>query len=782
MKKSFLVTMFLLSIVMSYGQNKQFTISGYISDAASGEKLINANVYEAQELRGAVSNVYGFYSLTLPPGRYDIVYSYVGFTPQYKAIELSADMELNVGLDYAEAIEEVTVVGGAVTHKQTDSQMSKESITMEAIERLPAFMGEADVMKTLQLMPGVQSGSEASSGLYVRGGGPDQNLILLDGVPVYNASHLFGFFSVFNTDAVKNVSLYKGGFPARFGGRLSSVVDIRMKEGNEKEFHGGVQIGTISSKFFLEGPIKKDKTAFHVSARRTYIDVLTRPLMSEEKRGGYFFYDMNAKLNHKFSDRSRIYLSAYLGRDKAYSKYEDSYSYDGESQQDKNDSKMYWGNITTALRWNYIFNNKLFANATLTYSDYRFDVSNQSENIANGVLDDSYFYQYKSGIEDWSSKVEFDWYPTPKHEIKFGTNYIYHTFKPGVETIQSSGAGESDVNKIIGDKHTYAHEMSVFVEDNIEICARLKANIGLHVSAFNVEDNWYTSVEPRASMRFLMSDKITLKTAYSKMQQYLHLLSNSTIGLPTDLWLPVTERIKPQVSHQYAFGMVYGGLSHIDVSVEGFYKEMENLIEYKEGATFFGSSRGWEDQVEMGDGRSYGVELMIKKDIGKTSGWIGYTWSKTERQFDALNFGEWFPARYDRKHDASIVISHKLNDKIDFGGTWVFGTGNAITLPTYEIQRLENSNLYYNSSDHSIPYFKKRNNYRMPNYHRLDLGINFHKQKRRGVRTWKVSVYNVYNRKNPFFLYTGTNDNGSNVLKQISLFPILPSITYSYKF
>lgn len=781
MKRFLYAALVLLCCFVSQAQSKQYTLSGYITDAGSGEKLINANVYETGQLRGTVSNVYGFYSLTLPAGHYTITYSYVGFKPAIKKLDLTADVQLNVNLDYAEAIEEVTVTGGAVTHKQTDSQMSKEIITMDAIERLPAFMGEADVMKTLQLMPGVQSGSEASSGLYVRGGGPDQNLILLDGVPVYNASHLFGFFSVFNTDAVKNVSLYKGGFPARFGGRLSSVVDIRMKEGNEKEFHGGAQIGLLSSKFFVEGPLKKDKTAFHVSARRTYIDLLARPFMSDDETSGYFFYDTNLKVNHKFSEKSRVYLSAYLGRDKAYNKYDDAYSYDGYSYEDSYDSKLYWGNITTALRWNYIFSNKLFANTTLTYSDYRFVVSDDSEYIENGVIEDKSFYKYNSGIEDWSAKIEFDWYPTPRHEVKFGSGYIYHTFKPGVETIRTTG-NDSPINKQFGDGHTYAHEMNVFIEDNIELSGRLKANLGMHISAFNVEDTWYTSLEPRASMRYLLSDKVTLKAAYSKMQQYLHLLSNSTIGLPTDLWLPATKRIKPQVSHQYALGAVYGGLHNIDLSVEGFYKEMDNLIEYKEGASFFGSSRGWEEQVDVGQGLSYGLELMVKKDIGKTTGWVGYTWSKTDRQFDNINMGEWFPARYDRRHDASIVISHKLNDKIDIGGTWVFGTGNAITLSNYEIERLNTAKRDYWGSNKALPYFEHRNNYRMPNYHRLDFGINFHKKKKRGVRTWNISVYNVYNRKNPFFLYAGHNDNGNKVLKQISLFPILPSITYSYKF
>lgn len=779
MKISIFILLLLISC-QAFSQQKQYTISGYVSDGGSGEKLISATVYESSKMRGASSNVYGFYSLTLPAGQYEIVYSYVGFKTVVKQIELSRDMEIHISLEQANEVEEVVVLAEAINRKLTDSQISKEVLTMDAIERLPAFLGEADVMKTLQLMPGVQSGSEASSGLYVRGGGPDQNLILLDGVPVYNANHLFGFFSVFNTDAIKNVSLYKGGFPARFGGRLSSVVDIRMKEGNEKEFHGGVQVGLISSKFYVEGPLKKNKTAFHLSGRRTYVDLVTRPFMPDDEVVSYFFYDLNAKVNHKFSDRSRLYLSAYTGRDKASDEYESEFGY---NYHDKYKSELYWGNLTTALRWNYIFSNKLFANTTLTYSDYRLNVKDWSEyqsEYDGNKYKETTDYKYKSGIEDWSSQIVFDWYPSPTHEIKFGTKYIYHTFKPGVETIRVKDTDEPEFNKTFGGDNTYAHELSAYIEDNVELTPRLKANLGVHVSAFNVENKWHKSLEPRASMRYLLSDNFTIKAAYSKMQQYLHLLSNSTIGLPTDLWLPATKRIKPQVSHQYAAGVVYGGLRKIELSAEGFYKEMKNIIDYKEGASFFGSSLGWEDMVESGQGRVYGIELMAKKEVKKTTGWIAYTWSKNERQFDKLNFGEWFPTRYDRRHDASIVLTHKLNDRIDFGATWVFGTGNAITLSSHEIDRLENSDDYY--WNETIPYFEHRNNYRMPAYHRLDLGINFHKQKKHGMRTWNVSIYNVYNRKNAFYLYMDQDVNGQKKLKQVSLFPIVPSVSYTYKF
>lgn len=776
------LSLFIWGEVVLHAQNNQFTISGYVSDVETGEKLLNANVYETQNLTGTISNTYGFYSLTLPQGKYTVVFSYVGYQTIQKEIDLQADFTLNVDLAPNGKLEEVTVVGKSRESKLTDTQMSTEVVSMETVKNLPSFMGEADVMKTLQLLPGVQSGSEASSGLYVRGGGPDQNLILLDGTPVYNANHLFGFFSVFNADAIKNVTLYKGGFPARFGGRLSSVVDIKMKEGNEKEFHGGIQVGLIASKFFAEGPIKEDKTAFHISGRRTYIDLLARPFMHNEETGGYFFYDLNAKVNHKFSDKSRLYISAYTGRDKAYSEYEEAESWDGKNNTYKDESKLYWGNLTTALRWNYIFNNKLFSNSTVTYSQYQFTVNSTQQTLEQKKTTEDTYYNYKSGINDVSYKIDLDWYATPAHDVKFGANYTYHTFKPGVEVLKANNIDEQPVNVVFGDQNIYAHEVSGYIEDNMKITSRLKANIGLHVSGFNVENTFYSSIEPRASLRYLATDKLTFKMAYAKMQQYIHLLSNSTIGLPTDLWVPVTENIKPMISHQMALGTVYSPRKGYSISLEGYYKEMDNLIEYKEGASFFGSSQGWEEKVEMGEGRSYGAELLLKKETGKTTGWIGYTLSKTERKFDNINFGEYFPARYDRRHDVSVAVTHKFSDKVDLGISWVYGTGNAITLPSNTIATLEINHSDYGSYEgNTVQYFDQRNNYRMPDYHRLDVGINFHKVKKHGVRTWNISVYNAYNRKNPFFLYVGEKDD-VKVLKQVSLFPILPSVSYTYKF
>ncbi|MBW8325230.1 MAG: TonB-dependent receptor [Prolixibacteraceae bacterium] len=774
---------------------QSFTIRGYVSDQSSGERLLNANIYEKQLLKGTITNSFGFYSLTLPKGNYSLTCSFVGYKTQHLGINLQKDTVADFELTADTDLEEITVVGQHVDSKLTSTQMSKVDIQMEKIQGLPGFLGEADVIKTIQLLPGVQSGTEGTSGLYVRGGGPDQNLILLDDVPVYNAEHLFGFFSVFNPDAIKNVSFYKGGFPARFGGRLSSVLDIRMKDGNDQELHGNFSIGLIASKLNLEGPLNKGKTTFNFSARRTYADLVARPFIkktSENKEvGGYFFQDLNMKISHKISDRSRIYLSAYSGKDKAYYRSESSYTENEERWQSKDKFHLGWGNITTALRWNYLFSNKLFGNTTLTYSRYLFDVqeNTSSKNLTTGKKGDEYSLSYRSGIEDFGLKMDFDYSPVPNHRIKFGGNVTDHTFKPGIMANKEDYLGNtSKIDTTIGNPDIHAQELYAYIEDNMDLGSRLSVNFGLHSSGFLVENKFYTSLQPRLSARVMASDRMSFKAAYSKMSQYIHLLSSSTISLPTDLWLPTTKKIKPQTSHQFALGGVYQVNRTIDFSIEGFYKTMSNLLEYKEGASFVGASTGWEDKVEMGKGWSYGLEFLLEKKIGKTTGWIGYTWSKAERQFDNLNWGKKFYARYDRRHDISLVMTHKFSNRFDIGLTWVYGTGNAVTLPTQNITSIGIPHVQ-NFTSTTYEYYGQRNNYRMPSYHRMDVGFNFHKQKKHGIRTWNIGFYNAYSRQNPFFLFfDSTSDEEyqstgkSRVLKQLSLFPIIPSISYSYKF
>ena len=786
--------LFLLLLTgLAFGQS--YTIRGYVSDSANGERLINANIYEQQALKGTITNNYGFYSLTLPKGHYKITCSYVGYQAGLLEFNLKKDTIVDFDLVAQGNLSEVTVLGHQEESKLKSSQMSKAEISIEKVQSLPAFLGEADVIKTIQLLPGVQSGTEGTSGLYVRGGGPDQNLILLDDVPVYNAEHLFGFFSVFNPDAIKTVSFYKGGFPARFGGRLSSVLDIRMKDGNDQELHGNFSIGLISSKLNLEGPLVKGKTTFNFSARRTYADLLARPIIKKssngEGMGGYYFQDLNLKLSHKFSDKSRIYLSAYTGLDKAFARNDSKYDQNNERWQTKDNFSLDWGNITTALRWNYVFSNKLFANTTLTYSRYLFDVQEKTTERNLTTNKDGYNFglNYRSGIEDFGYKMDFDYFPASNHRIKFGGSIIDHTFKPGILAYkEAEDAATSKIDTTFGNPNIRAQEIYAYLEDNIELSSRFTLNVGLHASGFNVDDTFYASLQPRISARFMATDRFSLKAAYSKMSQNIHLLSSSTISLPTDLWLPTTKKVKPQTSHQLALGGVYQINSAFDFSVEGFYKTMENLLEYKEGASFLGATTGWEDKVEMGKGRSYGMEMLLQKNTGKTTGWLGYTLSWADRQFDNLNFGERFYARYDRRHDISLVVTHHFSKRFDMGLTWVYGTGNAVTVPTQNVQQAQIPGSYYYYPE-TYEYFGERNNYRMPSYNRMDIGFNFHKQKKHGIRTWNVSLYNAYSRQNPFFIYfESTSDEeynqtgNSKVLKQISLFPIIPSVSYSFKF
>ena len=803
---SLLLICTLLCISSAFSQKA--TLSGFVYDIESGERLINANVFEKETYQGTTSNTYGFYSLTLPQGIKNITFSFIGYNTLTLPINLQKDSTLNIGLQLKqdETIEEVTVYGNSV-QKIESSQMSMVEVPITKLEKLPAILGEPDVLKVIQLLPGVQSGTEGTSGIYVRGGGPDQNLFMLDGVPVYNASHLLGFFSVFNPGAVKTVKLYKGGFPARFGGRLSSVVDIRMKEGNMKKIKGEASLGLISSRFTLEGPIFKDKTSFVFSGRRTYVDLLAKPIVAlanklvndnQKVSAGYYFYDMNAKINHIFSEKSRLYLSAYMGKDIAYTNTE-YYFVDNHIRFDQLDKmSLNWGNITSALRWNYVFNSKLFRNTTVTYSNYKFDISTLFEvtNTRDKFVKED-FFNYYSGIEDISAKIDFDYYPDPNHSLKFGADAIRHQFKPGVNHIKFEDQADTTgtkIDTIYGNDNIAANEVNLFIEDNFNIGSRLKVNMGLHYSLFNVQQKTYHSLQPRLSARFKANDKFSIKGSYSKMTQNIHLLTTSTISLPADLWLPTTKRVKPQMSQQVALGTFFNIGQVFDLSVEGYYKWMDNLLEYKEGASFAGTTMGWEDKVELGKGWSYGVEFLLEKQVGKTTGWIGYTLAWANRQFENLNFGEIFPAKYDRRHDLSFVLTHKFSDKFDIGLTWVYGTGNSVTLGVQEYPKASYPNDFGYYYGNTIDYYESRNNYKMPAYHRLDLGMNFHREMKFGIRTINVSFYNAYSRQNPFYLYwghdyvNGYDENGhyfedsTPALKQMSLFPLIPSVSYTYKF
>ena len=800
--RNYLTALFLLlfSIILK-AQN--CTISGFVTDEKSNETLIGASVYEQGLKKGAVSNSFGFYSLTLPRGSVEINYSYLGYKQQKIKFILSKDTIINVSLTQNNVLQEVVITAASHETGVKGTQMSAINVPIEQIKAVPMLFGENDLIKALQLLPGVQSGTEGFTGFYVRGGGPDENLFLLDGVPLYDISHLGGFFSVFNTDAIKSVTLYKGGFPARFGSRLSSVLDVRMNDGNNKKLHGNIGVGILSSKLNLEGPLFSEKTTFNFSARRTYYDMLTLSFIPSspynKTKSGYYFYDLNAKISHRLSEKDRLYFSFYLGDDVLYANINRKSEYDlpdNDNPQiinritDKSQIKTdwSWGNLMSVVRWNRVLNNKLFMNATTHFTRYRFNLGFKNAFQYGNPNNKDYEanLSYKTGIQDFAGKIEFDYSPNPNHDIKFGANYVNHTFRPGVFVAVQREGDTTPLDTVIGDKNVYAHEMIGFVEDNFNIGLHLKANLGLHYSTFSVQGKFYHSLQPRISIRAMLEKNLSLKASYSQMNQYIHLLSNNSISLPTDIWVPVTKRIAPMQSHQAALGIFYNLKNIVDLSVEGYYKTMDNVIEYKDGASFLDLNTGWEDKVNTGRGRAYGVEFLAQKTVGKTTGWIGYALSKSERVFDRpgeeINFGKAFPPKYDRRHDFNLVVLHKLSEKTDISGTWVYSSGDYATLG------LQN---YSGFDDKVLTYIPQRNNYRKPAYHRLDLGFNFHKKVKHGIRTWNISIYNVYNRNNPFFIYPDTEVTimyhtgevkSERVFKQICIFPLIPSISYIYKF
>ena len=788
MKKITFTALFFLICFYIWGQvPERYTISGFVREAVSGESLIGVNIYLPATRTGTVTNTYGFYSITLPASdSIGLVFSYVGFETRQIVIFLNQNIELNAELKPNIVLNEVLVSADRMERQIESVRMSTIELHSSQIKNVPSLLGEKDVLKVLQLMPGVQKGSEGSSGIYVRGGGPDQNLIILDDAIVYNASHLFGFFSLFNGDALKSVELTKGGFPARYGGRLSSVLEMNMKEGNKEEWHGEGGVGLISSRATVEGPLKKGKSSILLSGRRTYADLIMYPLLGEEKTG-YYFYDFNAKINYDFGRKNKLYLSGYFGDDKFYIKSNTDYV--------RENAGIRWGNATGTLRWNHLFTNKLFANVSAIYSNYSFGIYDEYKVIQENK---DYYAEYYSGIKDITLKFDMDYIPNPDHWIKTGAISILHRFNPHAFVEEDKG---HDIYQREFDYSTGV-ESGLYIEDTWQPFQSLKINGGGRLSHFLAIKKQYYHFEPRLSVALRLNDDLALKSSYASMNQYIHMVSNTGISLPTDLWVPTTDRIRPQQSRQVAFGIVKDFSRHnLSFSVEGYYKAMKNNIGYKEGATFLafdnpegGSGVNWEDNVTAGRAWSYGLEVLLEKKTGKVSGWIGYTLSWTQLQFDSINFGKKYFARYDRRHDISLVTIYKLNNRITISGTWVYGTGNAITLPVSDYFL----NPHLPSPDHANPImsggyinglfasdFGNKNSFRMGSYHRLDLGIRFHKQKKLGERIWEISVYNTYNRKNPFYYYNDNeirNGREYGILRQVSLFPVIPSITYSFKF
>ncbi len=770
---------------MAFGVSAQssFTINGYVKDSTSGESITGATISVAG--RSVSSNQYGFYSLTLDSGEYNLAVSYVSYLTQSLRVSLTKNLELNLFLiPKSAALSEVVVSSRRRDVNVRNAQMGQIELSIGQIKNIPALLGEVDILKAIQLLPGVRNAGEGNAGFYVRGGGPDQNLILLDDAVVYNTGHLFGFFSIFNSDAIKNTSLIKGGMPAQYGGRLSSVLDVQMKDGNSNKFVTEGGIGLIASRVSVQGPIKKDKASFIISARRTYIDALAKPFVKETSNfygSGYYFYDLNAKVNYRFSDKDRLYLSGYFGRD-VFTFRNAKLSFNAD---------IPWGNSTGTLRWNHVFNRKLFANTTLVYNDYKFSF---------GAAQNTFEIKLASGIRDGTAKMDFDWYPTGSHKIKFGGVATYHKFTPNV----TSGRQDSVVFRPSNTGIKRAVETGLYIQDDWDLSEKWKLNYGLRLSGFtqlgpyvgyttDADQNKLDStvyggfqrvkmhggLEPRATVRYAVNETTSIKASVTRNLQYIHLVSNAGTTLPTDLWVPSTINVQPQKSWQYAAGLFKNFANNqFETSIEAYYKTMQNQIEYREG--YSPSLRDPEDEFVFGKGWSYGTELFINKVRGRFTGWIGYTLSWTWRQFPQLNDGQKFPAKYDRRHDLSVVGTYEANKRWKFGAVFVYATGNATSLP----QR------FYIVNGVLTQEYSRVNEYRLASYHRLDLSATYTPQPKKPRRLqsfWVFSIYNAYSRANPYFIYfsqEGSPYNGTLKVqaKQVSLFPILPSVTWNFRF
>lgn len=746
---------------------QQFTISGRITDSQNGEDLVGVSVWEKESSTGTTTNAYGFYSLTLLAGKHKIKYTYVGFEPQTKEINFDSNKMIDIKLSVASTeLEGVVITADRKDENITSTQMSVERLDVKQIDKIPVFMGEKDILKTIQLLPGISTTSEGGSGFSVRGGSIDQNLILLDEAPLYSASHLMGFFSVLNSDALKNITVYKGGIPANYGGRASSVLDISMKEGNNHYFYASGGIGLISSRLTIESPIIKDRMSFIVSGRRSYADLVAKSAGLLDNEMNLFFYDLNAKVNLKINDKNRIFLSGYFGKD--------DFGFE--------DMGMDWGNTTGTLRWNHLFNNKLFSNTSIIYSkfDYGFSMGSDAS--------------MSSGIEDICIKEDLTWYFNPRNTVKFGVNINHHTFNPG-ELLYSN----TDVTEIVLDK-TKALESAAYISNSQKISKKLSAEYGLRFSMFNqIGEGWnntydennikidsvyfgtgelmqsYWNIEPRLSLNYKFNKSSAVKLSYNRMAQYLHLLSNSTSGQPTDTWVPSSINIEPLSVSQYALGYFKNFADNkYEFSIESYYKDMNNVTDYEDGTDIM-LNENIEAYILSGKGRSYGAEFYLKKKYGRFNGWVSYTLARTENKIDGINNKRWYKSKIDKTHDISIVANYELSKRLSISAAWIFYTGNAVTFPSGK----------YSYDNQIWSYYTERNGYRMPNYHRLDLNLHLEgKEKKRTQSSWDFSLYNAYNRYNAYsitFEESEANPGQSEAVK-LSLFGIVPSITWNFKY
>ena len=773
MFQKILYAIILVLLQISVQAQQKFVLSGHIRDASTGEDLPGASVIvDGQANLGTTTNAYGFYSITLPAGKHKVRYQYVGYTNSEIEIDLFENKKNDIELvEKTYELGNIVVTGERPDRNVTSVEMGNVKMAPKEIEKIPVIFGEQDIVKTMQLTPGVKAAGEGNSGFYVRGGGIDQNLILLDEAPVYNASHLLGFFSVFNSEAIRDANLMKGSIPAEFGGRASSVFDIKMKEGNLKEYGVAGSVGLISSNLAVEGPIVKDKGSFIVSARRTYADVFLMFSKKEELQDTkLYFYDLNLKANYKINENNRIYLSGYFGRD--------DFGFDNEFGFD-------WGNATGTIRWNHNFSEKLFSNTSFVVSNYSYDINILGDvNITIG-----------SQINDLNLKQDFTWYANAQNTIKFGGNIIYHNIMPGeIKVSENSGINAETITT------RKAIEWAAYVSNSQNISAKLKLYYGLRLALFSnigpgdfyefsddmelVETTTLNSfefvktqggLEPRLALNYLINSRSSVKTSFNRIYQFLHLLSNSTTTTPTDLWLPSSNNVKPQIADQVSLGYFRNFKENeFESSVEVYYKDLKNQIDYKNGAELVFNSTV-EAELVFGRGWAYGAEFMFKRNFGRVNGWVSYTLSRTMRQFDEINNGNVFPARQDRIHDLAIVGIYDISPKWSLSANWIYYTGNAVTFPSgkYEIDGL------------IAGYYTERNGYRMPPYHRLDIGLTWQRKKTEKFESsWNFSVYNAYARENAYFIQFRQNaDNPAKTeAVQFAVFKAIPSVSYRFKF
>ena len=766
---------------------EQFTINGYVKDASNGEALFGTTVLVRELGTGNVTNPYGFYSITVPQGKYTIEFRFIGFETVAREVDLVSDQRIDIELSESKTeLQEVVITAQSENANVTELAMSVEKIDMRTMKKMPALLGEVDVIRNIQLLPGVSTVGEGASGFNVRGGSVGQNLVLLDQAPVYNSSHLFGLFSVFNPDAVSDVQLYKGGIPAQYGGRISSILDVRMKEGNSKNFEGSGGVGVISSRLSLEAPIVKDKASFIIAGRRSYIDVLAEPFLEGDSQQLYF-YDLTAKANYNINDKNRIFVSGYFGRD--------TFGFDANQG-------FSWGNATATLRWNSLINEKLFFNLTGLYSDYDYSIS-----FADSDQDS---FNWKSNIRTTNLRPEFTYFLNTKNELTFGADFVNYRFAPAEATAVSGGEG---TNISLDEKNSM--ESSIFISNKQEVSRRLSLEYGIRFSSFlylapttvyefgdapagqrkpvtnitpidenEVVEDFY-NFEPRFSFRYQLNQNSSIKGSYNRMVQYIHLVSNTTASIPLDVWTPSTNNIDPQIGDQFALGYFRNFQNNIfEASIEGYYRNTRNQLDYIDGADLLLNAL-FEGDILSGKGRAYGMEFMVKKNGGKINGWASYTLGRTELQIDGINGGNWYPTRFDQTHNLKVVGFYELNERTTFSANFTYTTGTPSTFPSSR----------YSVQGYSIPHSDNaaRNDVRIPDYHRLDVSMTLYakKENKRGMRNfWVFSIYNLYARENPFSIYFSSSDKPptAGFLPETSatqfsvLGTILPSVSYNFNF